>query len=222
MSQEDANASKSGKLPSLIDQRHFPPLDKLPLEGTAPFPEYYVETRPQYLEQAIQWCFLGEIVEIGAWPLRPTYTLQDRDGNKAVVAFYLDDDKTDVIREIRKSYQLGRTVAIMDAEVHAFMAGQVGFRIEDMKDVKLLPVSYKRLLELEKQLYQPQKQCQNCSASATAKCQFCTVKYCSRPCQVAHWKTHKSDCLALRELIKWNEMDWVLPPGVWWASTRVF
>ena len=39
--------------------------------------------------------------------------------------------------------------------------------------------------------------CAKCDQDASKKCQSCgAVSYCSRDCQVAHWKTHKKLCKA--------------------------
>jgi hypothetical protein len=40
--------------------------------------------------------------------------------------------------------------------------------------------------------------CANCGSPATKRCGRCPITYCSRGCQVAHWKVeHKASCLLL-------------------------
>ena len=52
--------------------------------------------------------------------------------------------------------------------------------------------------------------CVNCGQIQGDKCKFkrcsgCeTVKYCSKKCQQAHWKDHKSICCAIKELLRQN------------------
>ena len=44
--------------------------------------------------------------------------------------------------------------------------------------------------------------CANCAAPAKHKCARCkTAPYCGAPCQKAHWRAHKPECVAPPEAV---------------------
>jgi hypothetical protein len=79
-------------------------------------------------------CFLGEITEIGSYPMRLELMLKDVDGDTVKVSFYTDERGLEIpASRLRKGY----TVAILDAVNHYFLDGTSGIRHEDPGAMKV-------------------------------------------------------------------------------------
>lgn len=204
--------ARASKLPQLADTTHWPCFADLPTENGLDEDYYALDTRDMIYKPTLTWCLLVEIVDAIPWPTRPMFNVEDREGRMLLLAFHLEGLERLMFPKIRETYKKGYTVAIMNAESHLFADGQMGLRVESMSGVKLIPVSYERLLKLERQLRAPRNRCQQCGAAATSKCRFCVARYCNKKCQTDDWKSHKNDCLALRQLIEWGDMDWKKSP----------
>jgi hypothetical protein len=83
----------------------------------------------------LTWCFLAEIVDVIPWPIRPMLNVKDREGRVSLLAFHLEGLEWHMFQKIREKYKKGYTVAVMHAEAHFFMDGQMGLRIRSMRDV---------------------------------------------------------------------------------------
>ncbi|KAF9554898.1 hypothetical protein CPC08DRAFT_712468, partial [Agrocybe pediades] len=130
------------------------------------------------------YCLLVEIVEIVPY-LRPTFRVKDKADREFIVMFYLDRG-TEVPREEWKtSCRVGGVMMIKGAMNHQFMDGQVGVRVEDVEDVKMLPCNLQALLHISDEVTKPgapetHTKCYLCEKPADLKCSRCVVRYCDK------------------------------------------
>ncbi|KAG6030570.1 hypothetical protein E4U19_000409 [Claviceps sp. Clav32 group G5] len=171
-----------------------------------------------------QWCFLGEIVDIGFFG-RLKFEIKDMRGRKVPLFFYTKGGGRELMRT---QYKTGYTVAVLDALQHLFQFSPPGIRHEDPRMMKIFPLSLSRMLELNSQFRKfavrhqnDMRMCHGCGTNATARsmkrCGMClSFWYCNKECQMAGWtaKAHKGDCKFLRDpdlrglfLIKWDEVQ---------------
>jgi len=113
-------------------QRFFPPFRNLPdydgineVYQTDPYRSGVVTNR-------IHWCFVGEIIA-DASIVRPVFHVQDRVGEKTIVALYLDNDATGYDAS---KFVVGNTICIMYAFKKTFLDGSEGIRVEDIETIQ--------------------------------------------------------------------------------------
>ncbi|KAF9442706.1 hypothetical protein P691DRAFT_810223 [Macrolepiota fuliginosa MF-IS2] len=185
------------------DKKLFPPFIRLPYDNDYNV-EFYEANRAGILQPRRHWCFLAEVTECISW-IRPAYFAKDVNGDKIFIAFHTDDRSPEILREC----QVGDTFAIMYANSHAFMDGKVGIRVEHDDSVKLFHCDLKAALEIGDILNTEYPFCRACDKTASSKCAKCTVKYCTKECQVADWKPrHKRECVVGQCIMKWKSFDW--------------
>lgn len=82
------------------------------------------------------WCFLVEITKVVLCvvpPIRPMYYGKDAKGKILFIAFHTDDRSPHIKRDCR----VGDTLAIMYAESHLFLDGNIGIRVEFNEHVEV-------------------------------------------------------------------------------------
>ncbi|KAJ3711693.1 hypothetical protein C8R42DRAFT_688313 [Lentinula raphanica] len=206
-------------LPDLRNTRFFPSLYELPHDYYFDEREsdYYSvskdwQTRISHAQPSRHWCFFAEIVEYQPWPIRPMFKAKDSTGVTFLVSFNFDD--TNLFARVLKKGLVGRTICVMYARFHAFADGQVGVRLEEPKDVKILPLSIEALVTASKTFRDSNpgnsEHCAHCGGPASQRCSSCsTIFYCSKPCQVQAWeKGHKNECMTMGQMKEWNRFDW--------------
>jgi hypothetical protein len=113
---------------------HFPTFNSLPDDSDIDL-RYYGDKYDGVYEPVKHWCLLAEIVTIPYF--RPMFTAKDKAGKEFMVAMYLDNDV--VLPDFWEKYcKPGNVVAIMYACGHGFMDGQMGIRVEDVENIKVL------------------------------------------------------------------------------------
>ncbi|KAI1123473.1 hypothetical protein F5Y10DRAFT_286031 [Nemania abortiva] len=152
------------------------------------------------------WCFLAEILDHSLF-LRLHMAIKDMDGEELSLFFHTEG----------RGYELasadickGHTIAILDAQRHAFKFSDPGIRLENSRLMKIFPVSFRNLLEINDLIQRFSAQvdglrtCHGCekkaaSLQACAKCHL--FWYCHKECQTTGWKekNHKASCIALRD-----------------------
>ena len=115
----------------LRQKKFFPDFKNLPDKHDIDL-RYYRSTDDHRYFPRKHWCFLAEIVEVFVFGDRLTLIVKDESGDKRTIAFYDDahDRKPD-----KKLLKAGYTVAVLRAEQHDFIDGQVGIRHEDPSDL---------------------------------------------------------------------------------------
>ncbi|KAJ6520234.1 hypothetical protein C8R45DRAFT_809415, partial [Mycena sanguinolenta] len=152
------------------------------------------------------WCFLAEIKENLPW-IRPMVYIEDKSGEKYLVAFHLDDRSR--FQAVAEKCRNGHTICIMDAEQHLFGDGQIGVRVEDERAVKILPCGLKELFKLGAKVASGEGVCGVCGDSATLKCSRCKLFYCGKTCQIKDWNgLHKKECKIAQQVVEWGALDW--------------
>jgi len=81
------------------------------------------------------WCLLVEIVEPIPY-LRPMFKVKDKAGNQFLIALYLDNG-VELPPIWKKHCFPGGVIAIMYANKHFFMDGQLGIRVEELENIKV-------------------------------------------------------------------------------------
>ncbi|KPI44227.1 uncharacterized protein AB675_8311 [Cyphellophora attinorum] len=172
----------------------FPPYDECLAEGG--FDSHYS------MENA-HWCLLGEIVSFEPF-MRFRTIIRDKNGEKLVVAFYLDRD--DNINPA--NFKVGHTLAIMNPQQRFFLDGTKGVRVEESHRVAVFPTSLKSLFGIGKSIVSDcgdrddgKKMCHGCKKLGDTKdmmrCGACHYYYyCSKECQAKGWNElgHKQAC----------------------------
>ncbi|KAJ3771666.1 hypothetical protein FB446DRAFT_90562 [Lentinula raphanica] len=204
-------------LPDIRNTRFFPNLFGLPHDHYFDEREgsYYsvtkdARTRKFNVRPSRHWCFLAEIVEYVSWGVRPMFKAKDSTGIIYLVAFHFD--VTRLFEKVLQKGLVGRTICVMYACFHAFMDGQIGVKLEEPKNVKILPLSIEALVMASKTFrgdHGNSEHCAYCRRPATQRCSSCsTILYCSKLCQVQAWEGHKKECTAMSQMKEWNHFDW--------------
>ncbi|KIJ99275.1 hypothetical protein K443DRAFT_680110 [Laccaria amethystina LaAM-08-1] len=89
------------------------------------------------------------------------------------------------------------------------MDGQVGIRLEDASSVKFFKCDLASFMKIGEDLKKQSSLCPVCNKPAELRCARCTLKYCSKECQVADWKSkHKNVCGAGQQIMEWGKINW--------------
>lgn len=138
-----------------------------------------------YHGKKLHWLLLAEVVaDISL--VRPGFVLRDKSGATFSIHFY--PERTEQLTNFAKKIKKGSTLAILYAENHQFMDGQVGIRVEDLRNVKLIRAPLKEILTFNDMLQDLQKvQKPSCSACKTVdaklQCAGCNLlHYCNQVC----------------------------------------
>ncbi|KAJ2905835.1 hypothetical protein MKZ38_004083 [Zalerion maritima] len=193
-----------------LDNTNFPPYSHLPMVGELSFD-------PDNPEE--HWCYLGEIVE-EPFPMRARTMVQDIEGKKIVLAFYPDNN---VPGPDLSKMKVGHTIAIFYPTEHFFLDGTQGIRVEEMKYVKMFPLSIDNMFRASLDILEyntPEDGkllCHGCDQrkqglSKCGKCGF--FFYCGRDCQAKGWtdKKHKKFCKTLRDPDFRRMLEWKYVP----------
>lgn len=195
-------SSKPIRPVNVEDKLHFPTFRRLPEENDIDLT--YYEERGFGYSPAVHWCLLVEIVEVIPW-IRPMFNVKDLEGHKFLVAFHLDNNEEVASMNIR----VGRTMSISHAHQHQFADGQVGIRLEDASSVKSFNCDLASFMKIGEDLKKQSSLCPVCNKSAELHCSSCTLRYCSKECQVADWKSkHKKVCGAGQQIMAWGKFNW--------------
>jgi len=126
------------------------------------------------------------------------------------VHFYLEKNTTPTFFKW-SDLRLGSTMCIFYAKRHQFMDFTEGIRQENADTVMVFPVSLKELIKVCDQIGNNPSTCFGCNQKMKdlKLCSRCkTAMYCSRECQVAHWKgSHKKLCRHMNMLSNLVKMD---------------
>lgn len=182
-----SDSSLHGQHPpnSLRNLISFPGIQGLHDENDPDTPHYRWVT-PSYIEPARHWCFLAQIVRIDPWPLRLVLRVEDKEGEQCVVTFNDSDRGAAYLHAATP----GNTIAIIDPDLHGFMDGQIGIRLEDDHTgegrVKILPFKLTELLTGNDAIQRRAdgKKCEHCGQSEgdLRNCARCQTPYCSKVC----------------------------------------
>lgn len=206
-----ASSSRSTRAKNVLQKRtHFPSFKDLPDENGVDTKYYKENKRTSVWEPRITWCFLGEITndEMAQMPGffgRNQIRVRDRDGNDGIPIYFYHDGFSYMDFSLLKK---GCTIAVLMAETHYFMDGQIGLRIEDLNNIAVIDCSLDQLFSLSAQFFKTREleECWRCGkhSDALRKCASCKVaKYCDKACQTADWKErHKAWCKAMTGFIK--------------------
>ncbi|KAH9066740.1 hypothetical protein EDB87DRAFT_1801395 [Lactarius vividus] len=214
---------------NLRDEKAFPSFRECPYEDDIPY-AYYREREEGVYAPIRHWCYLGEITEKAVFT-RLCLTVKDKRGDKVTTSFYLDSHHSGgtfligtsqsdlpVHPNMPKSLtKTGNTIAILYAQQHGFVDGNIGFRVEDADRVQFFPCTLERLLALSDRVSNALSRldaapaCKKCNTTAGARqrCSVCQVTwYCSKDCQVGDWSDHKKDCKLLNQVAALMRQDW--------------
>ncbi len=199
----------------LANEFYFPAFNDLCDENDLASRYWYEETPDSYT-QACTWCFLGEITndeasQIAGPMFRNRVYVRDRSGHDSIpITFHPNRGFFDF-----KTLRKGHTICVMLAEQHYFMDGTVGFRIEGLDLVKVIPCTLTDLLALSTTYSKCCDtricwQCEHKADKQLEKCSACKLaRYCNVECQTTDWKqTHKRWCKAIPEFIKMTRIDY--------------
>lgn len=161
------------------------------------------------------------------------FRVEDKEGRQCIMTFD-DSDRGAAFQHVAIP---GNTVAFIDADLHGFMDGQIGIRLEDHQTggryLKILPFQLSELLKGNDiiQRRADERKCEHCSKSEgnLRNCARCQTLYCSqvciqtltvaykcvvyadfisKECQTANWsKDHKQLCKLIKEVIWFAEQD---------------
>ncbi|KAK3303898.1 uncharacterized protein B0T15DRAFT_485695 [Chaetomium strumarium] len=190
---------------NLRDRSVFPSFSELPNEDSLDL-DFYEMVDGSTLRPRRHWCFLAEIVDIGA-DVRLRFAVRDVDGEKIEVAFHTLKRG---IEWINDDVRVGHTVGIAHAERHVFAFSPPGIRQEYPNTLRIFPVSLQRLLLLSDRIGEyantadGTRRCHSCgkTGSSLMKCARCLMFwYCNKDCQRVGWKYdgHKKDCKLLQD-----------------------
>jgi hypothetical protein len=159
------------------------------------------------------WAFMGEIVTLQITSQIVAMTVQDRTWKRVTCMVGMHFQEVDTTQ-----FQVGWTLFVRYAEARR-RGDRLGdttdvLFIDDARLVTTLPAPLSDVLYYDSELAAREHmtiadaaniECANCQEKAASKrCADCKVKdYCSRECQVAHWKEHRAACriwAALRDI----------------------
>lgn len=89
---------------------------------------------PFYDEPGDRWCLLAEITDVSLL-LRVRLVARDREGESLVIAFYPDNDATEVLDTTE--LKVGHTIALLYPHQHYFLDGTQGVRVEDVSTCRV-------------------------------------------------------------------------------------
>ncbi|KAI8188324.1 hypothetical protein KHU50_006522 [Colletotrichum sp. SAR 10_65] len=99
------------RLTSFADTWRFPEFEKLDSDQD-------VAGTPFYDEPGDRWCLLAEITDVSLM-LRVRLVARDREGESLVIAFYPDNDATEVLDTSK--LKVGHTIALLYPHQHYFL-----------------------------------------------------------------------------------------------------
>ncbi|KAF3802773.1 hypothetical protein GCG54_00014007 [Colletotrichum gloeosporioides] len=188
------------RLTSFADTWRFPEFEKLDSDQD-------VVGTPFYDEPGDRWCLLAEITDVSLM-LRIRLVARDREGESLVIAFYPDNDATEVLDTTK--LKVGHTIALLYPHQHYFLDGTQGVRVEDVSTCRVFPVKLAELFRINSGLCAytgtlgTPKKCHSCGKEdpSVVKCGRCGLYYyCNKDCQTLGWnqKGHKQDCRVLKD-----------------------
>ena len=194
----------------LQNRTHFPSFEQLPHENDIDTTYYKLNKRTSVWEPRLTWCFVADITNADRAQTpgffgRNRTIVKDRDGNDGIPIYFYHDGFSYMDFSLIKK---GHTIAVLQAEVHYFMDGQIGLRIENLENVAVIKCSLDQLFSLASHFFKSRDLdvCWKCAkhSDTLRKCSSCKVaKYCDRDCQAADWRErHKTWCKAMPEFIK--------------------
>lgn len=123
----------SGTGSNLRDRDTFPLFPEIPSENSVPSKYWGLEPGSAIYRPRRHWCFLGEIEDYNNGLVRVLLEVRDMEGNRLPIYFHTEDRGALIYDSCKEGY----TVAVLYAEQHYFMDGTIGFRIENIKHVKV-------------------------------------------------------------------------------------
>ena len=208
---DDSKASVSvDEHKDLLENRSFfPSFQQLPYDNSINELYYAPDTRNGVWKINKTWCFLADITndDSALVPfLRNRVLVTDRDGFSNIpIFFYPETGFLDF--ELLKR---GRTLAVLYAEYHHFLDGQIGLRIENLDTVNVFNSTLEQLFSLSSHYWTTKGRnvCWGCGTHTTAeelkKCAKCKVAtYCDRECQRKDWtERHKVWCRVMPDYLQ--------------------
>jgi hypothetical protein len=199
----------------LQNRLHFPTFSSLPYDHHIDERYHVLDKRMGVYMKGKTWCFLGEIYndELSQHPfLRNRVYLTDRDGFSPVPVFFYPESGYFDYSQLRN----GRTLAVLYAEYHHFLDGQIGLRIENLDTVTVLNCRLEQLFSLSAHYWshKGKEKCWTCGKNVSAeelkKCARCKVaKYCDKNCQKKDWtERHKVWCRVMPEFLTIASFDY--------------
>lgn len=121
------------QLANLRNLTTFPSFESAPGENDIP-PDYYEQNETGVFVPNRHWCFLGEIKDLASF-IRLHMEVEDVNGQRIPIFFHTDDRGAELPPML---VQKGYTVAILYAQSHWFMSGDIGIRHEAPDLIKVL------------------------------------------------------------------------------------
>ncbi|KAF8475491.1 hypothetical protein BDZ91DRAFT_709743 [Kalaharituber pfeilii] len=233
--------STSVPITSLRDRQHFPTASTIPHEDDVDEDFYALAPGVNSYRPTKHWAYLGEITSMSTF-LRLRLETRDAEGHTLPVAFHLEageggfgfnlrmcnpvtpsDLNPERAEEDGAIFRKGYTLVLLYPELHSFMDGTTGFRVEEKESFNVIPYSLDELLTandtiIEQKLPDFKPVCDNCAKplEKEKRCAKCRVSiYCDKRCQAAHWKSaksgaggHRQKCDIFREVKWFTDKDW--------------
>ncbi|PCH45113.1 hypothetical protein WOLCODRAFT_165610 [Wolfiporia cocos MD-104 SS10] len=205
------NADRSNRPSSQItlrDRLTFPAFGDCPHERSVDI-RYMEEDEDGFGSTlARHWCFLGEIVQ-SATVARLLLDVRDVAGRVVRAAFY----DTDLGEPFAQRVKKGHTLALLYPQQHHFMDGSKGFRIEELREVTIIPCSLVSLLAASDMLQRLPSTCWADGCEKETELTACSgchkAKYCGKEHQEIGWKAgHRRECKAFKSLEWYSQRDW--------------
>ncbi|CAI0646954.1 unnamed protein product [Colletotrichum noveboracense] len=163
------------RLTSFADTWRFPEFEKPDLDQD-------VAGTPFYDEPGDRWCLLAEITDVSPM-LRVRLVVRDREGESLVIAFYPDNDATEVLDTSK--LKVGHTIALLYPHQHYFLDRTQGVRVEDVSTYRVFPVKLAELFRINSDLCAylgplgTLKKCHSCGKEdpSVVKCGRCGLYY---------------------------------------------
>jgi hypothetical protein len=201
----------------LGNHRSFPPFAYLPDENDIDDDYYHQVEESSSYSPSRYWVLAGQIVENRTAWIRPRVLLETRFGEQVLVNFHLEDSDTPTFFGW-PDLVVGSTMCIMYPNSRTFMDMNQGIRQEYSKSVMIFPASLETLTrECENLHYgkdETANKCFNCGkrkedGERLKTCARCKSSlYCSRECQVGHWKNgHKKLCGYMSMISSLTQLD---------------
>ncbi|KAI8260488.1 hypothetical protein K4K58_001894 [Colletotrichum sp. SAR11_239] len=185
------------RLTSFADTWRFPEFEKLDSDQD-------VAGTPFYDEPGDLWCLLAEITDVSLM-LRVRLVARDREGESLVIAFYPDNDATEVLDTSK--LRVGHTIALLYPHQHYFLDGTQGVRVEDVSTCRVFPVKLAELFRINSDLCAytgplgTLKKCHSCGKEdpSVVKCGRCGLYYYCNKTLGWNQKGHKEACRVLKD-----------------------
>ena len=197
----------------LMNHRNFSPFAYLQEDANDVDDDYYHETAPGQIHPARHWALIGEIKECDFECIPPKISLRTRFGETFFVHFHL---KLTSLLFKWDNFKPDSTMCIFYPKRHQFPDLTEGIQQKDAETVMVFPAPQEILTQECCFLADySHATCFGCSQQEKqlGRCPYCQLAYyCSRACQVGHWKSaHRKLCKYYKDIFKIVRLDFSKP-----------